>query len=284
MPAARSEDTEHKQRLLRDDPSKGLTDISSPATLTDIRNALSDKSMWGLYLIGLIAYIPQSPVQGYLSLTLKRIGFSTFDANMLSIPSAVLQIILMLALAKSSEWFGERTFHCLFGEFWSLPLLAALLALPAHGYDWGRFAITTMISGYPYFHPIVSSWISENTFDVKKRAITAATYNVIVQVGSVISSRECLFLSPSLCAKLTGVEIYRSWDSPYYYTGNKVLISICALAIVVFIVQREFLRHLNREKERVWSSMSEEEKVLYQADQAARELDGNRRLDFRFKY
>jgi hypothetical protein len=42
----------------------------------------------------------------------------------------------------------------------------------------------------PYFHPIVSAWISENSFDVKKRAITAATYNVIVQVGSVISSRK----------------------------------------------------------------------------------------------
>lgn len=42
----------------------------------------------------------------------------------------------------------------------------------------------------PYFHPIVSAWISENTFDVQKRAITAASYNVIVQVGSVISSRK----------------------------------------------------------------------------------------------
>ena len=41
----------------------------------------------------------------------------------------------------------------------------------------------------PYFHPIVSAWISENSFDVKKRAITAATYNVIVQVGSLIGSR-----------------------------------------------------------------------------------------------
>ena len=66
---------------------------------------------------------------------------------MLSIPSAVLQIILMLALAKSSEHFNERTFHCFIGEFWSLPLLAALLALPARGYAWGRFTLTTMISG-----------------------------------------------------------------------------------------------------------------------------------------
>ena len=103
--------------------------------------------MWGLYFLGLIAYIPATPVQGYLSLTLRKLGFSVFDANMLSIPSAVLQILLMLALAKSSEYFNERTFHCFVGEFWVLPLLAALLALPANGHAWGRFTLTTMISG-----------------------------------------------------------------------------------------------------------------------------------------
>ena len=183
-----------EQRLLRDDPSKGLTNINEAASLSDILNAWTDKSMWGLYFIGLIAYIPQNPVQAYLSLTLKRIGFSTFDSNMLSIPSAVLQIILMLMLSKSSEYFGERTFHSLLGEFWSLPLLAALLGLSDHGHNWARFSITTLISGYPYFHPIVSAWISENAFDVQKRAITAATYNVVVQIGAVIASRKFLSL------------------------------------------------------------------------------------------
>ncbi|KAL3490710.1 major facilitator superfamily domain-containing protein [Aspergillus germanicus] len=233
-------------RLLRDDPSKGLTELTEKATFGDVLNAWKDKSMWGLYLVGLVAYIPQGPVQGYLSLTLKRLGFTTFESNMLSIPSAALQIILMLALSKSSEYFGERTFHCLVGEFWSLPLLATLLGLPDQGYNWGRFT---------------------NTFDVKKRAITAATYNVIVQIGSVISS-----------------QIYRSYDSPYYYQGNKVLISICALALVVFVVQREWLRHLNRQKERLWDALSPEERIDYQADLAEREKEGNKRLDFRFKY
>lgn len=107
--------------------------------------------MWGLYLIGLIAYIPATPVQAYLSLTLKRLGFPTFNSNMLSIPSAALQIVLMLALAYSSEYWNERTFHCMFGEFWVMPLLIALLALPPAGVLWGRFAITTMISGCERF-------------------------------------------------------------------------------------------------------------------------------------
>ena len=146
-------------RILRDDPAKGLTALKEPATFKDIRAAWSDSSMWGLYFIGLVAYIPASPVQGYLTLTLKRLGFSTFDSNMLTIPSAALQVITMLALAYSSDYFNERTFHCIFGEFWIMPLLIALLTLPDGGREWGRFSLITLISGYQYFHPLVSSWI-----------------------------------------------------------------------------------------------------------------------------
>lgn len=254
-------------RLLRDDPAKGLTAIKEPATWADVKSAWGDSSMWGLYFLGLIAYIPATPVQGYLSLTLRNLGFSTFDSNMLSIPSAVLQIILMLILAKSSEYFQERTFHCFVGEFWVMPLLIALLALPAHGRSWTRFTLTTMISGYPYFHPILSAWISENSFNVKKRALTAATYNVIVQIGSVVGS-----------------QIYRADDAPYYYRGNKVLVSICALTLVTLLVQRFWLQLLNKRKERVWEHMSDDEKAEYQRLLAKREEDGNKRLEFRFKY
>lgn len=170
-------------RILRDDPAKGLTAITEPATWADVKNTWSDKSLWGLFFIGLIAYIPATPVQAYLTLTLKRVGgFTTLQSNLLTAPSAALQIVTMLALAYSSEFFNERAFHCLFGELWCLPLFTALLTLPDGGREWGRFSLVTLISGYPYFHPIVSSWISENTFDVKKRAIAAATYNVIVQM------------------------------------------------------------------------------------------------------
>jgi hypothetical protein len=252
-------------RILRDDPAKGLTTLKEPATFKDIREAWSDSSMWGLYFIGLIAYIPASPVQGYLTLTLKRLGFKTFDSNMLTVPSAVLQIITMLGLAYSSDYFNERAFHCILGEFWIMPLLIALITLPDGGREWGRFSLITLISGYPYFHPLVSSWISENTFDVKKRAITAATYNVIVQIGSLISS-----------------QIYRKYDGPYYKQGNKVLVSICALSLITFIVQRQFLVRLNKKKQQKWEQMTSEEKAVYQADVISREQDGNKRLDFRF--
>ncbi|KUI62328.1 hypothetical protein VP1G_09456 [Cytospora mali] len=254
-------------RILRDDPAKGLTAIQEPATWKDVKEAWMDPAMWGLYFVGLVAYIPATPVQSYLTLTLKRLGFSTFNSNMLTIPSAVLQIITMLALAFSSDHFNERTFHAFFGEFWIMPMLIAILTLPNGGNDWGRFSLVTLISGYPYFHPIISSWISENTFDVKKRAITAATYNVIVQIGSLVGS-----------------QIYRKTDSPYYKRGNAVLLAICVLSLVAIVVQRQVLVYLNGKKEKKWKAMSAEERAAYQNDKEAREKEGNRRLDFRFVY
>lgn len=255
-------------RILRDDPAKGLTLLNEPATWQDVKATWTDKSLWGLFFIGLIAYIPATPVQGYLTLTLRDLGFTdSFEINMLTIPSAVLQIITMLILARSSKYFNERTFHCFVGEFWVMPLLIALITLPDGGREWGRYSLITLISGYPYFHPIVTSWISENTFDVKKRAIAAATYNVIVQVGSLIGS-----------------QIYRDYQKPYYKIGNTTLVSISALALITFVVQRFVLVGLNKKKEKEWEKMSREEQLAYQNDVTARELDGNKRLDFRFVY
>jgi hypothetical protein len=81
------------------------------------------------------------------------------------------------------------------------------------------------------------------------------------------------------------IEIYRDNDKPYYYTGNKILIALCALSLVTFIAQRQYLQYLNKSKEKQWATLSEEEKVAYQVhNQQEREKEGNERLDFRFKY
>ena len=90
---------------------------------------------------------------------------------------------------------------------------------------------------------------------------------MIVQIGSLIGS-----------------QIYRADDAPYYYRGNKVLISICALALVVMLVQRWWLTLLNQRKERVWETMDERERAVYQEDVMSREQEGNKRLEFRFKH
>jgi MFS family permease len=59
-------------RILRDDPAKGLTALKEPATFKDIRAAWSDRSMWGLYFIGLVAYSKSLSYQMHMRHTLIR--------------------------------------------------------------------------------------------------------------------------------------------------------------------------------------------------------------------
>ena len=60
--------------------------------------------------------------------------------------------------------------------------------------------------------------------------------------------------------------------------------SICVLALVTFLSQRAALMYLNAQKTKKWNSMSVEEQAAYQLDTTAREAEGNKRVDFLFKY
>lgn len=74
-------------RVLRDDPSKGDMHNRQALTPSNLWEALKDYDLWPLYIIGLIAYVPQSPPTTYITLILRSLGFSTFDTNLLTIPS-----------------------------------------------------------------------------------------------------------------------------------------------------------------------------------------------------
>jgi hypothetical protein len=74
-------------RLLRDDPSKGDMNNRQAVNLPRLWKAVCDYDLWPLYLIGLTTYIPPSPPSNYLAFILRGLGFNTFTANLLTIPS-----------------------------------------------------------------------------------------------------------------------------------------------------------------------------------------------------
>ncbi|THY47242.1 putative MFS transporter [Aureobasidium pullulans] len=252
-------------RLLRDDVSKGKTSTKEKTSLRDIWNTLKDPALIGFWFLALIIYMGKSPVSQYLVLNLRQLGFTRFESTVLTIPSDFLRTVTVLALTWSSGHFKEKVFHCIIPGCIEIPLFAALLILPPHGYSWVRFAIITLIIGSPSSHPIMASWISVNSFDPKKRGITIALFGTFHEIGSIAAA-----------------QIYRDDDKPYYYTGNKVLISICAVSIVGLLIHREVLKHINRKKQRAWESLSEVEQREYSKNQE--HSIGNKSLAFRFCY
>ncbi|KAI4187386.1 MAG: hypothetical protein L6R41_002845 [Letrouitia leprolyta] len=147
-------------RILRDDPGKATMHNRQAISPSLLWASLTDYDMWPVYLIGLTWTIPFTPSTAYLSLTLRSIGFDVFETNLLIIPSSVLFILQLIFWTWFSEKFNQRFFIGLISQIWVLPLLIALETLPLkfHGAQWARFALSSLIVGYPYAHAMLGKW------------------------------------------------------------------------------------------------------------------------------
>ncbi|KAI1082149.1 allantoate permease [Whalleya microplaca] len=245
-------------RVLRDDPSKG--DMHNRQALTPKRlwEALKDYDLWPLYIIGLCAYVPQSPPKNYLTLILRSLGFSTFNTNLLTIPADICHIINLILITRLSEWLNERSLIAILQPLWTLPCIFALRFWGGVVEDtWGTYAIIMTLLSYPYCHAILVGWCSKNSNNVGTRTMS-------VQTGGVYSAY-----------------IYRDDDKPTYRRGNTVLLFINLLSILVFLLTKLYYVWRNKQKEREWNTLTEEQQVEYRR---TTRLQGSRRLDFRFAH
>ncbi|KAK3319635.1 major facilitator superfamily domain-containing protein [Cercophora scortea] len=252
-------------RVLRDDPSKGDMHNRQAITPRRLWQAMKDYDLWPLYAIGLIAYIPQAPVNYYVTLTLRSLGFSPLNTNLLTIPASAAHIITLILLTNLSERLNERTFVSMLQSVWTLPCVIALAFWPdVIKNQWGTYALITVLLSYPYCHAILVAWTSKNANNVGARTVSAALYNMSVQLGNV-------------CANF----IYQKDDLPLYRQGNKRLVIINCLSIGLFLFTKGYYIFRNRQKAKVWDALSEQEQSDYIRNT---KLQGSRRLDFKFAH
>lgn len=84
------EETIIVNRVLREDPSKGEMHNRQPVTPKLLWKSLKDFDLWPLYILGLMFQIPTVPQTNYMTLTLKALGWDTFQVNLLTIPYYIL--------------------------------------------------------------------------------------------------------------------------------------------------------------------------------------------------
>lgn len=99
-------------RILRDDPSKGGMHNRQAITPKLLWKSIRDFDIWPLYALGLTFGIPAEPPDQYLTLTLRNLGFDTFQSNLLSIPAQVMTTVcvsppFIFSLNTSMGLFGK---------------------------------------------------------------------------------------------------------------------------------------------------------------------------------
>lgn len=252
-------------RVLRDDPSKGDMHNRQALSPRMIWKALSDYDLYPLYAIGLLAYAPTSTVSAYMTLTLKQLGFSTFNTNLLTIPSSVLHIILLLAITWLSERVNQRALVSLAVPLYTVPLMG-ILAFWSESMSnaWGTWAVLTVLLGVPYIHAIVVAWVSRNSYAIRNRSVASATYNMAVQLGNIYAKN-----------------IYRQDDKPLYRRGNRQLFILAIALFPLLLLVKAYYIYRNKQKDTIWNAMTAEEKDDYMKNSTD---EGNKRLDFRFAH
>lgn len=93
--------------------------------------------------LSLISTVPVGPPQTYLTLSLRNLGFTTTQTNLLSIPSSVIGIVTMVAATYFSEIVNSRVLATVSLQFWALPLLIALYTFTTHTSQWVYFVVVS---------------------------------------------------------------------------------------------------------------------------------------------
>lgn len=153
----------------------------------------------------------------YLTLSLRGLGFTTFQTNLFVIPSQVFSAFNILLFTKFAGLMQRNAFNEIIGQVWALPFLVCLYVLNTSTENkWIVHAIITLLLSYPSNHSVQVDqhdsslgWASRNANTVRSRTVSTAMHNMCCQAGSVIYSN-----------------IYRKDDAPRYLRGNRDLITV----------------------------------------------------------
>lgn len=117
------------------------------------------------------------------------------------------------------------------------------------------------------------------------RSTVAHADNISVQLGGIISAN--IYRADDKVSPPAAPRPRRPCSSrplctqPYYHRGNKTLLAIIVVNLVLFALTKVYFVLRNRHKRRVWESLSSEERQHYLQTTTD---EGNRRLDFLFAH
>lgn len=252
-------------KILRDDPSKGLMNCHTPVSFIELLRAFKDFDLALIYCIRLLDDIGTKPADQYITLILRQMGFSTAATNALTIPKAVGGVITMMAVCWYSEKWNQRALVLLFQPLWVIITLIPMVVWDGFMVkQWATYALLVVLLIHPTSTAVSITWCSANLNLVRNRTVSAAVVNIFSQAAGIISSN-----------------IYRMDDAPLYKRGNKQLIAIAAAAFVLICITRTWFQWRNHRRDKIWNAMTKEEQDDYMHNTT--DL-GNKRLDFRFVY
>lgn len=167
-------------RLLRDSSSEVTTSL-------ELKSAFQSWKDWKFPIWCIISAtypVAYATAMNFFPLIVQRLGFSTIKTNMWTVAPNLVGAVVLLVVAKSSDYFRERGFHMVFSLVVSLigMLILATVDLLAHT-GVAYFACFLMAAGAYIPSCLFHAWHNNNNLNENSRA---ANTGFLVGIGNLV--------------------------------------------------------------------------------------------------
>lgn len=140
----------------------------------------------------IFSMMPHTPISTYLPTLIRNYGFTVTISNLLTVPAAIINLVVSILVARSADKRGNYAIHAMFGICWTLAGFLALEFLPGSAGRWNFYAAALFLASSPIWHGMHIAWMSSNLAPLGKRTIA---------LGAVIGAA-------NICG-VPGSQIYR---------------------------------------------------------------------------
>lgn len=167
-----------KARALRDSTSA----IDVPFNLRDCFKTWREWKFAMWLLICFTYPIAFATTSNFLPQIVQRLGYSVVKTNLFTVAPNAVGFVVLLVVAKSSDYFQERTFHVVFALVLSLAGMIILITIDVlKNKGVAYFACFLLASGAYIPSTLIQAWQANNNLDENSRS---ATIGIMVGVGN----------------------------------------------------------------------------------------------------
>ncbi|CAH0046229.1 unnamed protein product [Clonostachys solani] len=208
-------------------------------TRRDIVEALKDWKLWFVLVFNICASVPTQAFSVFMPLVVQGLGYSSIEANLMTIPPYVCGAVGLFLFAWSSDKRMERGYHIIAGIGIGVIGLIIAATVNANGAKYAGLCI--LLFGCYVSAPLTVAWLSGNTPEPGKRTIILGI-NGFGNLAGVIGS-----------------QVYDAKYGPSYRVSFFITLGIAIVSLLGYISYRFTLAAVNRRKRRILSQMTPEE-------------------------
>ncbi|KAF1916577.1 major facilitator superfamily transporter [Ampelomyces quisqualis] len=208
-------------------------------TRRDALETVKDWKTWYVLVFNIAASVPSQTFSVWLPLVVQGLGYSSIEANLMSVPPYVCGALGLYLFALSSDHRKERGYHIVAGI--SISLVGLIVTVICQTSRAKYVGLCVLLFGSYIAAPLTVAWLSGNTPEPGKRSLVLGV-NGFGNLGGVIGS-----------------QLYKKRYAPKYLLPFYVTLGFVAAALVGYTAYRFTLDAANMRKKAVLAGKSVEE-------------------------